>query len=69
MAGYLKHYLTPSKVYDTGRHIQLSVLLEISHGSIEYKWEKVRELGVNFLNEIRVDIGIDKNPIEYRGRL
>ena len=60
--------LAPQEVMDAQDEL-MDHLLEISHGSIEYKWEKVRELGVNFLNEIRVDIGIDKNPIEYRGRL
>jgi hypothetical protein len=60
--------LAPQEVMDAQDEL-MDHLLEISHGSIEYKWEKVRELGVNFLNEIRVDIGIDKNPIEYRGKL
>ena len=44
-------------------------LLKILNGSEGYEWKKVRELAINLLNEIRKDIGIDKNPIEYRGEL
>lgn len=34
-----------------------------------YEWNKVRTLGIALLNEIRKDVGIDKQPIEYRGCL
>jgi hypothetical protein len=44
-------------------------VLKITGGTEEYHWELVREKAINFLNEVRKDIGIDKNPISYNGEL
>jgi len=65
--GYLA-MLAPQSVMDAQDNL-MDHLIKISIGSIEYDWEQVRELVIKFLNEIRVDIGIDKNPIAYKGEL
>lgn len=65
--GYLA-MLAPQSVMDAQDQL-MDHLLKIAHGSVGYEWQKVRELAISLLNEIRTDIGIDKNPIEYRGEL
>ena len=65
--GYLA-MLAPQSVMDAQDQL-MDHLLKISIGSEGYEWKKVRELAINLLNEVRKDIGIDKNPIEYRGEL
>lgn len=65
--GYLA-MIAPQEVMDANDKL-MDYILEITHGTIEYNWNEVRELAIKLLNQIRVDIGIDKNPIEYRGRL
>ena len=44
-------------------------LMLISNGSEPYEWPKVRLLAIGMINAIRRDVGLDKSPIEYRGRL
>ena len=65
--GYLA-MLAPQSVMDTQDRL-MDHLIKISNGSEAYDWNKVRELAINLLNEIRKDVGVDKNPIEYRGEL
>lgn len=65
--GYLG-MLAPQSVMDAQDALVDYVLLMI-HGRAEYEWEKIRELGLQFMNEVRKDIGLDKTPIEYRGHL
>lgn len=65
--GYLA-MLAPQAVMDAQDQL-MDHLIDIANGSVEYKWQRVRELAINLLNAIRKDIGIDKNPIEYRGKL
>lgn len=65
--GYLA-MLAPQSVMDAQDQL-MDHLLKIAHGSEAYEWQKVRELAIKLLNEVRKDIGIDKNPIEYRGEL
>lgn len=47
----------------------MDYLLLIYHGNAQYDWEKIREKALSLLNEIRLDIGIDKSPIAYNGKL
>ncbi len=63
--GYLA-MIAPQKVM-TARDKLMGQLLPISMGKKPYEWELLRPLIINLLNEIRIDIGIDKNPIEYTG--
>jgi hypothetical protein len=65
--GYLA-MLAPQSVMDAQDKL-MDHLLNIANGSEGYEWQKVRELAINLLNEVRKDIGIDKSPIEYRGEL
>lgn len=65
--GYLA-MLAPQSVMDAQDQL-MDQLLNIANGAVGYEWGKIRELAINLLNEIRKDIGIDKNPIEYRGKL
>jgi hypothetical protein len=60
--------LAPQNVMDTQDSL-IDYLLLIMNGRAQYQWEKVRELSLNFLNEVRKDIGIDETNIEYRGEL
>ena len=65
--GYLA-MLAPQSVMDAQDALVDHVLM-IIHGREAYKWDKIRELGLTFLNEVRKDIGIDSTPIEYKGIL
>jgi hypothetical protein len=65
--GYLG-MLAPQAVMDAQDALVDHVLL-IIHGRTPYVWEKIRELGLNFMNEVRKDVGLDTTPIEYRGDL
>jgi hypothetical protein len=65
--GYLAMF-APQAVMDA-QDMLMDHLLTIFQGSVPYEWKKVRELAINFLNEVRKDIGIDKNPIGYNGEL
>lgn len=44
-------------------------LILIAKGKEQYVWERVRELALNLLNEVRKDIGIDASSISYNGNL
>ena len=65
--GYLA-MLAPQSVMDAQDQL-MDYLIKIANGSVVYEWQKVRDLAINLLNEIRKDIGIDKSPISYRGEL
>jgi hypothetical protein len=65
--GYLA-MLAPQPVMDAQDEL-MDHVLKITGGTEEYHWELVREKAINFLNEVRKDIGIDKNPISYNGEL
>lgn len=65
--GYLA-MLAPQSVMDAQDQL-MDYLIKIANGSVGYEWQKVRDLAINMLNEIRKDIGIDKNSISYRGEL
>ena len=60
--------LAPQSVMDAQDSL-IDYLLMIMNGSAKYQWNKVRELSLNFLNEVRKDIGIDETNIENRGEL
>ena len=65
--GYLA-MLAPQSVMDAQDNL-MDHLIKISMGSADYEWEKVRELAIAMLNEVRMDIGIDKEGIVYNGEL
>lgn len=65
--GYLA-MLAPQAVMDAQDDL-IDYLLEIANGGVEYDWTMVRAKALNMLNAIRDDIGIDKSPIQYNGRL
>ncbi len=37
-------------------------------GKATYEWPQIRSLAIALINEIRIDLGINPSPIEYRGR-
>lgn len=45
----------------------IDYLLDVLGGDATYDFKRVRTLGISMLNEIRVDLGIDRAPIAYRG--
>lgn len=63
--GYLA-MMAPQSVMDAQDQL-MDHLMQIAHGATPYEWDRVRDLAIRMLNEIRKDIGIDKTPIEYRG--
>ncbi|WP_207062515.1 hypothetical protein [Motiliproteus sp. SC1-56] len=65
--GYLA-MLAPQQAMDAHDRL-IDHLIMISNGSAPYEWEKVRDLAVTFINEVRIDVGIDKDPIIYNGEL
>ena len=65
--GYLA-MLAPQNVMDAQDQL-MDHLLMIANGSVKYEWSEVRRLAINLLNEVRKDIGIAEQPIEYRGNL
>ncbi|WP_375749995.1 hypothetical protein [Vibrio sp. HN007] len=65
--GYLG-MLAPQEVMDAQDKL-VDLLLLVSHGNATYDWEQVRELALGLINEVRKDIGIDKSPISYNGKL
>jgi hypothetical protein len=64
--GYLA-MLAPQHVMDAFDAL-FDHLIHITQGKEPYDWTKVRKLGIALINEIRKDVGIDKSPIEYRGK-
>lgn len=65
--GYLG-MLAPQPVMDAQDKL-MDQLLKISGGRAPYDWEEIRQLAINFINEVRIDVGIDKDPISYNGDL
>lgn len=65
--GYLG-MLAPQPVMDAQDKL-IDQLLKISGGSASYEWEEIRRLAIAFINEVRIDVGIDKDPISYNGDL
>jgi len=65
--GYLA-MLAPQAVMDAFDAL-LDYLLVVATGREQYDWPKVRVFALALLNEMRKDVGIDKEPIEYRGVL
>ncbi|HCT2507488.1 TPA: hypothetical protein OTR37_002832 [Aeromonas dhakensis] len=65
--GYLG-MLAPQSVMDA-QDALIDRLLLIAHGNATYEWPEVRELALSLINEVRKDIGIDRTPITYNGRL
>jgi len=60
--------LSPQSVMDA-QDMLIDYLLLIMNGRDRYQWGKIRELSLNFMNEIRKDIGINETTIKYRGKL
>jgi hypothetical protein len=65
--GYMA-MLAPQAVMDSFDAV-VDHLMMISNGREPYEWTKVRALAVAMINAVRRDIGLDKSPIEYRGKL
>ncbi|HEY0681069.1 MAG TPA: hypothetical protein VGD45_01935 [Steroidobacter sp.] len=65
--GYMA-MLAPQAVMDSFDAV-VDHLMMIWNGSEPYEWTKVRTLAIAMINAIRQDIGLDKAPIEYRGKL
>ena len=45
----------------------VQLTLDIAWGIKSSTWQEIRELSLHFLNEVRRDIGIDKEPMTYHG--
>lgn len=60
--------LAPQEVMNSFDHLN-DYILNMINGDEVYEWAKIRELSLGFINQIRVDIGINKSAIEYRGEL
>lgn len=65
--GYMA-MLAPQPVMDAFDAL-IDFCLMVAHGDASYDWAEIRRLALALLNEIRKDVGIDKSPIEYKGRL
>lgn len=63
--GYLG-MLAPQSVMDAHDAL-IDRLIEVIYEGKKAEWVEIRTLAINFLNTVRVDVGIDKEPIEYRG--
>ena len=63
--GYLG-MLSPQSVMDA-QDAMMDKLLGIIYEDQKAEWSEIRNLAINFINEVRKDIGINKEPIEYRG--
>ncbi|GHF94027.1 hypothetical protein [Thalassotalea marina] len=63
--GYLA-MLAPQSAMDAHDDF-IDHLMKISGNEVGYEWAEVRELAIKFINEVRIDIGIDKTPISYNG--
>lgn len=59
--------IAPQSVMDAQDNL-IDYLLLVARGG-HYEWGKVRELALALINEIRKDIGIDREPISYNGKL
>lgn len=65
--GYMAMF-APQSVLDAQDQL-IDYLLLVSYGRESYQWEAVREKALCLINEVRRDVGIDKNPIAYNGKL
>jgi hypothetical protein len=65
--GYMAMF-APQPVMDAFDSIVDHLMLILS-GNEPYEWKKVRVLAIRMINAIRQDVGLDKSPIEYRGKL
>ena len=65
--GYLA-MLAPQEVMDATDAL-FDHLICISQGQALYEWSTVRNHILKLLNEVRRDIGLNVDPIEYRGKL
>lgn len=65
--GYLG-MVAPQSVMDAQDKLIDHILL-ITTGQVLYKWDEVRILALDLINEIRKDIAIDKSPVSYKGVL
>ncbi|WP_298441012.1 hypothetical protein [uncultured Ferrimonas sp.] len=63
--GYLA-MLAPQSAMDAHDNF-IDHLIKISGNEVSYEWAEVRGLAIKFINEVRIDIGIDKTPISYNG--
>lgn len=63
--GYLG-MLSPQPVMDA-QDAMMDKLLGVIYENKPADWNEIRGLAINFINEIRKDVGINKEPIEYRG--
>lgn len=65
ITGYLG-MLAPQNVMDAYDNM-VDYLLSVIEGKSHFDWNEVRKRAMNMLNQVRLDIGIDRNPIGYRG--
>ncbi|EKO3944675.1 hypothetical protein F7U70_003593 [Vibrio fluvialis] len=65
--GYLG-MLAPQSVLDAQDKL-VDRLILVANGNADYEWAVVRELVLKLINELRIDIGIDKSAISYNGQL
>jgi hypothetical protein len=63
--GYLG-MLAPQSVMDS-QDALMEYLIEVVQGEHPPDWGEMRSRALRLLNDIRIDIGLDKTPIEYRG--
>jgi hypothetical protein len=56
----------PQHVMDSFDRV-IDHLFAVLEGSARHDFSQIRELGIGMLNEIRIDLGIDPSPIQYRG--
>jgi hypothetical protein len=60
--------MAPQSVMDA-QDVLIDHLLVVLHGKQEYDRKLVRKLSIDFLNSVRIDLGIDSTPINYQGVL
>lgn len=60
--------VAPQAVMDAFDRL-VEYILQLMRGDNVYDFPSVRRLALNWINEARKDIGINSDPIEYRGRL
>lgn len=68
--GYLA-MLAPQEVMDAFDRLMDYLLRLISNGCLQEEWHaewgEIRNLALGLINQVRIDIGIDKTPVAYRG--